>query len=350
MQIETIDLSKIKLDKQNARKHSDRSIEAIADSLQQFGQQKPIVIGKDNTVVAGNGTVQAATKLGWKKITAVRIPADWTKKQVQAFAIADNRTAELSDWDIEHLLPQLESFTDDMLTQVGFSKEELEDLLEFRDNPFQTVRENVADLKPHPRNYQKHPDDQLDHIIKSIETHGFYRNIVVAQDNTILAGHGVAEAVKKMGRKRVPVIRLPIAPDDPRALKVLTSDNEINNLAEVDDRALTEMLKEILHSNQDGLDGTGFNPEQLGALAMITRFEHEIADKNAANEWVGMPDFEPAKGRVELMVHFESEELREQFIKEKNLDIAKRGKEVWSTWWPYMGRDDVSSLRVVADD
>ena len=57
----------------------------------------------------------------------------------------------------------------------------------------------VSDLKPHPRNYKDHPDDQLEHIIESIKSTGFYRNIVIAQDGTILAGHGVVAAAKKMG-------------------------------------------------------------------------------------------------------------------------------------------------------
>lgn len=344
MQIETIDLAKIKLDKQNARNHSDRSIEAIADSLQQFGQQKPIVISKDNTVVAGNGTVQAATKLGWKKITAVRVPTDWTKKQIQAFAIADNRTAELSDWDIDHLLPQLESFSDEMLTQVGFSKEELADLLEFKQNPFQTVRENVANLKPHPRNYQEHPDEQLEHIIKSIETHGFYRNIVVAQDNTILAGHGVVAAVKKMGRERVPVIRLPLAPDDPKALKVLTSDNEINNLAEVDDRALTEMLKDIMELDGD-LIGTGFDPMQLAALTFVTRPATEIASKDVAAEWVGMPEYIPEESYVSLVVRCEDEATRQEVMAKLGATlINKRQGDVATIYYPERPRDDVASI------
>jgi len=92
----------------------------------------------------------------------------------------------------------------------------------------------VASLKPHPVNYRKHPEDQLRHIERSVKEHGFYRNVVVARDGTILAGHGVVLAAKRLKRDKVPVIRLPLAADDLRALKVLTSDNEISRLAEVD--------------------------------------------------------------------------------------------------------------------
>ena len=93
MKIETLKIAELTLDPNNARIHSDKSIEAVADSLRVFGLQKPIVIDSKNTVVAGNGTLQAALSLGWDSIQAVRIPEDWSNEMVTAFAIADNRTA-----------------------------------------------------------------------------------------------------------------------------------------------------------------------------------------------------------------------------------------------------------------
>src|SRR5258707_279190 len=96
----------------------------------------------------------------------------------------------------------------------------------------------VADLKPHPQNYREHPDDELEHIVESIRANGFYRNVVVARDNTLLAGHGVVQAAKKLGKTEIPVLRLDLDPDDPKALKVLVGDNEIARMAMVDDRAL----------------------------------------------------------------------------------------------------------------
>jgi ParB-like chromosome segregation protein Spo0J len=344
MNIETVDLTKIVADPNNARRHGERSIQAIADSLSSFGQQKPIVITHKGIVVAGNGTLEAAKQLGWTELSVVRLPKTWTQKQVEAFAIADNRTADLSEWDIDNLVNQLGSFDDSMLTQTGFSAAEMADLLEFQLNPFVTVRENVDDLKPHPRNYQFHPDDQLDQIIASINQHGFYRNIVVAEDNTILAGHGVVLAVQKMGKKRVPVIRLPIHPDDPRALKVLTSDNEINNLAEVDDRMLTEMLKEIMAEDTVGLQGSGFNEQQLATLAMITRPASEIGDIDEAMEWIGLPAYVPEdRPNFQVLVSFKTEADRTEFANRLSITLNDKGKQ--STWYPQQERRDLDSVR-----
>lgn len=126
MQIEKIFISKLNLDPNNARKHDNANLEAIAGSLIQFGQRKPIVISQDNIVVAGNGTLTAAKSLGWTEIDAVRVPADWDADRIKAFALADNRTAELASWDQEVMASQLleleESGFD--IQEFGFVKTE----------------------------------------------------------------------------------------------------------------------------------------------------------------------------------------------------------------------------------
>jgi DNA modification methylase len=119
MKIERLKIADLKLDPNNARKHDNANLEAIAGSLTQFGQRKPIVISQDLTVVAGNGTLTAAKTLGWSEIDAVRVPADWDADRIKAFALADNRTAELAAWSPEILGAQLEE-----LTAAGFDVEQ----------------------------------------------------------------------------------------------------------------------------------------------------------------------------------------------------------------------------------
>ena len=107
MQIENLRIADLTPDPQNARQHDAKNLKAIQGSLTQFGQRKPIVITEAGVIVAGNGTVEAAKLLGWETIQAVKVPADWTPAQVKAFAIADNRTAELATWRTEVLSAQL---------------------------------------------------------------------------------------------------------------------------------------------------------------------------------------------------------------------------------------------------
>jgi len=126
MEIQIVSIDDLSLDENNARIHDEKNLAAIKGSLQEFGQRKPIVINDYNMVIAGNGTVVAAGLLGWTKIETVKIPSDWTEEQTKAFALADNRTAELGTWDNDILAQQLIELqdVDFLIEQIGFLHEE----------------------------------------------------------------------------------------------------------------------------------------------------------------------------------------------------------------------------------
>lgn len=106
MNVELVLIDDLELDPNNARRHSKKNLDAIAGSLREFGQRKPIVVWR-NRVVAGNGTLVAARSLGWREISVARCPDDWDEVRVKAFALADNRSAELAEWDEQVLTEQL---------------------------------------------------------------------------------------------------------------------------------------------------------------------------------------------------------------------------------------------------
>jgi DNA modification methylase len=97
----------LNLDPNNARLHSQKNLDAIKASLTKFGQRKPIVITTEGLVLAGNGTLEAAKSLGWDHIDVTTTPADWDLDTARAYALADNRTAELAEWDENVLAKQL---------------------------------------------------------------------------------------------------------------------------------------------------------------------------------------------------------------------------------------------------
>lgn len=125
MDIEKLPIESISFDPANARKHSERNIEAIKGSLVKFGQRKPIVV-RNNIVIAGNGTLAAAKKLNWETIDVVRAD-DMTPTEAIAFAIADNKTSELAEWDHDVLNLTLTSLLDEgfELEEIGFELDEL---------------------------------------------------------------------------------------------------------------------------------------------------------------------------------------------------------------------------------
>lgn len=107
-------------------------VDAVASSLSRFGQRKPIVVRKDDgTIIAGNHTWQAAKKLGWSEIAVAYVGDD--DVTAQAYALADNRTAELGDYDDELLKQLIESvgqIDSDLLHDTGWSDDAVKELLE----------------------------------------------------------------------------------------------------------------------------------------------------------------------------------------------------------------------------
>jgi hypothetical protein len=136
-----------------------------------------------------------------------------------------------------------------------------------------------------------------------------------------------------------------VGPDDPRALKLLAGDNEISRLAEIDDRALTDMLKEIKLADPDGLLGTGFDDAMLANLLFVTRPASEIADMDVAGQWVGMPEYEEGRDLPRLIITFAKPEDRERYVNEGKLKIDKRVGYVWCTRWPWTERHDNRGFR-----
>ena len=126
MHVEDVPVETLTHDPANVRKHGDENLAAIKASLTRFGQQKPIVVDGKGIVVAGNGTLSAAKALGWKTIKAVR--TNLTGAEATAFAIADNRTAELAEWDEASLHAQLAAIAiedEELLAATGFDEKEL---------------------------------------------------------------------------------------------------------------------------------------------------------------------------------------------------------------------------------
>jgi ParB-like chromosome segregation protein Spo0J len=114
MRVESVLIDSLEPDPENARKHSQANLDAIAGSLKTFGQRRPLVLW-GNIVIAGNGTLEAAKSLGWSEIMVTRVPPSWSPEQARAYSLADNRTGELADWHFEILADQLID-----LDSVGF--------------------------------------------------------------------------------------------------------------------------------------------------------------------------------------------------------------------------------------
>lgn len=113
----------------NARTHSDEQVAQIAGSIKEFGFNNPVLVDKDNSIIAGHGRVMAARKLGMDKVPVV-ILDHLTESQRKAYILADNRIALNSGWDTSMLSVELQDLKDDIdLSLLGFDPDELDALL-----------------------------------------------------------------------------------------------------------------------------------------------------------------------------------------------------------------------------
>ena len=134
MRIEVLDINEVLQHPQNVRIHSKKNLDIIKNSLQEFGQTKPILVQKSTMyVIAGNGTLQAAKALGWETIQAHIL--DLTDDKANALAILDNKSTDESQWDekgLTDLLQQLGDSDPDILSLTGFEMEDLDNMLKFQ--------------------------------------------------------------------------------------------------------------------------------------------------------------------------------------------------------------------------
>jgi ParB-like chromosome segregation protein Spo0J len=103
MKIELRKLSEIKPYPGNPRINDD-AVDAVAQSIREFGFRQPIVVDSEGVIICGHTRYKAALKLGLEKVP-VHVAKDLTPEQIKAYRIADNKTAELSDWNYD--LPEL---------------------------------------------------------------------------------------------------------------------------------------------------------------------------------------------------------------------------------------------------
>jgi len=130
--IESTAVSDLKLRSTNPRTHSKKQIRQIADSIERFGFNNPILVDQDDTIVAGQGRVEAARLLGIETVPTIRLE-DLTENEIRAYVITDNRLAELAGWNRELLAIELQGLIDVDLdfdvTITGFEMPEIDILI-----------------------------------------------------------------------------------------------------------------------------------------------------------------------------------------------------------------------------
>lgn len=119
-------IKELKPYKKNAKKHTKEQVEKIANSIKEFGFTQPVIIDKNNSVVAGHGRILGAKKAGLKQVPTVCLE-ELTEEQIKAYRLVDNKLNE-SEWDYSLLDEELENLEEDInMDLFGFDlAEEIE--------------------------------------------------------------------------------------------------------------------------------------------------------------------------------------------------------------------------------
>ena len=125
MKIEYLKTSEL-IPYENNPRFNDDAVEAVANSIREFGFKVPIIIDGNNVIVAGHTRLKASERLGLEEVPCIRAD-DLTEDQIKAFRLADNKVGEIATWDFGKLEIELADIEIDM-TAFGFEETELEDI------------------------------------------------------------------------------------------------------------------------------------------------------------------------------------------------------------------------------
>ena len=139
LKIEYLPITELKPYENNARKHAEADIEAINKSIEEFGFNDPIGIWHD-TIVEGHGRLLAAQELEMEEVPVIRLD-HMTDEERRAYALAHNKTAELSEWDFEMLDTELDDIFDIDMSQFGFD-------ISADDEPIEIIEDEVPEDAP----------------------------------------------------------------------------------------------------------------------------------------------------------------------------------------------------------
>ena len=150
MQIKLAEISNIKPYENNPRKLSEQAIKKVAMSLKEYGFRQPIVVDKNMVIVAGHTRYRASKKLGLKQVP-ISVIYNLSEEQINAYRIADNRTAEESEWDNELLKMEIKELEakDFKLDLLGFNEDQLNDIL-FEEKQGLTDEDEVPETPEEP--------------------------------------------------------------------------------------------------------------------------------------------------------------------------------------------------------
>ena len=133
---------------ENNPRFNDDAVEYVAKSIKEFGFKVPIVLDKNNVIVAGHTRYKASLELGLKEVPCI-IADDLSEEQVKAFRLADNKVSEQASWNFDLLDEEIENILNINMEGFGFDIFKLDDVAEDYENFEDTANKKNIIICPH---------------------------------------------------------------------------------------------------------------------------------------------------------------------------------------------------------
>lgn len=141
---------------------------------------------------------------------------------------------------------------------------------------------DISTVRPDPTNENS---GDVDAVVESIITNGFYGAVITDQDGMLIAGHTRYDALHSLGAKQIPVLRVHVTSEEQRA-RIRVGDNRTTRLGRDDPALMLKTLEGLLETDQ-GLMGTGYQDEDLEALRLILEGPLEFDEEEFAKQRSG---------------------------------------------------------------
>ena len=145
MEIKMIKVEDLKPYENNPR-FNDDAVEYVANSIKEFGFKVPIVVDKDNVIVAGHTRYKASLELDLKEVPCI-VADDLNDEQIKAFRLADNKVGEKADWNIELLSEEMDNIFDIDMSEFGFEDLDIDwsDVEDLSDSNYDEPEHNMLE-------------------------------------------------------------------------------------------------------------------------------------------------------------------------------------------------------------
>lgn len=186
MNIINIDLKNIKQYEKNPRKN-DEAVGPVAESIKEFGFKVPIIIDKNNVIIAGHTRYKAAKQLKLKEVPCI-VADDLTEEQIKAFRLADNKVGEIAEWDYNILELELDGILNIDMSLFNFDMNSIEDNF---DTDFELPDDDKSELEQMTFTLHHEQAELIRYSINKIE------DISETFGNTNKNGNAIYELVKQ---------------------------------------------------------------------------------------------------------------------------------------------------------